>query len=110
MCTVSRVTVVANFSFWERRGVKKNTAHHHGQERRAAELLHHYYTCFSHSFPFCRLILLFTEAIWEKKEESENEGLYNSVEKFNEEQMTGWGQFWKSTYNKQIKNEVESSD
>ena len=45
-----------------------------------------------------------------KNEDLKDEELYNSVEKFNEDQMTGWGQFWKTTYNKQIKNEVETND
>ena len=52
-----------------------------------------------------------------KKEESQEETpkdseLYNSIEKSegtSDEKLTGWGQFWKSTYNEK-KNEVEASD
>lgn len=43
-----------------------------------------------------------------KKEEIKDEDLYNSIEK-TEEKESGWGQFWKSTYDEN-KNEVESSD
>ena len=41
------------------------------------------------------------------KDEPSNEELYNSVDSV--EKLTGWGQFWKSTYNKS-KKEVEASD
>tara|TARA_Y100001970_G_scaffold37677_1_gene46557 strand:- start:12772 stop:13113 length:342 start_codon:yes stop_codon:yes gene_type:complete len=52
----------------------------------------------------------------EVKEEIENQKqvvpkdkeLYNSIE--NEDNISGWGQFWKTTYNKQIKDEVDASD
>ena len=48
-----------------------------------------------------------------KKEETPKDSeLYNSIEKSeetSEEKLTGWGQFWKSTYNEN-KEEVQASD
>lgn len=48
-----------------------------------------------------------------KRQENPNDSeLYNSIEKseeISEEKLTGWGQFWKSTYNEN-KDDVQASD